>query len=136
VGYSVTMPHTSVDTLNEARRRANRLRSTSLVLVADGLLTPIQFVDQSGTASGAPLRRTTLFQLLMNQPGWGRVRARAIVNTIADVTGVRPDVRKITVGWAIDPRAHGRHYQALVDSLTPKATDPWPGFPLQRGPRA
>lgn len=121
----------SVDVLNAARRNANRVRASALMEVADGLIHPVQYLERAATAEGRPLRRTSLFQLLQNQPGWGRGKAEDVIREIASINQVRPDVRALTVGWAIEYRTHGRRYLSVVDRL-PRQTPPvpWPGFPF------
>lgn len=131
---SVVTPATpSIASLNNSRRQANRTRATHLVAVADGELTPVQFVQKAATAEGRPLQKTTVYQLLLNQPNWGRGRARETVKKIASVCRAANDTRAITVGWLLDPRAHGSRVQAFLDAISTKGSAPWPGYPFQRG---
>jgi hypothetical protein len=124
----------SIEVLHEARRNANRTRTNALLLVADGLLNPIQVIEQASTPAGRPLRKITLYQLLVNQPGWGRSRAKEIIEKVSSISEEAVSTKDLTILWLLNYRTHGRRIQSLINCLPIKVgTTPWPGFPLHQG---
>lgn len=119
----------SITTARAALSQARRYRAEHLVAVAEGLLSPLDVITQAGTENGRPLRRITLRQLLLSQPGWGQRRTDRFLSALAARLGVTSPVEEPTIAWLIDPRAGGRRMLVWLD-VTQKKNTVWRGAPL------
>lgn len=126
-------PFTPVEELNRARRSASLFRAEWLMLIHGELVTPGDLLQESSRTESASLLKLSLRQVLLAQPGWGRVRTDAMTSHIMSVTGVSVEQRKLTIGWVLDPRSGGRRFAAWLDAIATKDAPPWAGFPYAGG---
>jgi hypothetical protein len=125
-------PPLSLAELNSALAAARRCRAEWLLSMDAGLLGVAELVSHASTEEGAPLRAIHLTEILQSQPGWGRRRSKAAMETLrrrTQVGGTTPNHR-LTVGWLVDRRSSGQRLTALCDQLTndPRSA-PSGGFP-------
>lgn len=117
-------------TQNEAKREANRKRTEWLLSLSAGYVTPADLIKAACTEENRALLRLTLRQVLVNQPGWGDVRATRVLSRLRRVLGEeQKDSRRMTVAWLVDSRAGGKRIQVWADALDNRSSLPWPGFP-------
>ena len=130
------MTRPPLEIANSAALAANRQRAAALLAILDAE-SPIGVtgvICAACTTSGRPLRRITLRQLLLAQPGWGSDRARKVLEQMTDTLGVENvDLRRLTIAWLLDPRAGGTRFMAFCDALRPRAAGSWTGYPF--GPK-
>lgn len=127
-----------VDQLPRARSaldQARRTRAEAQVRVSLGEVTALEVILAAHAAEGVPLRRITLRQLLMSQPGVGPATAANQLESLVSRLPRRQTPRRLTVGWLIDFRVGGRRLLSWLDTTQPKRT-PWPGFPAAPRPAA
>lgn len=116
---------------------ANQYRQMNLVLVSEGHMSVLGFVELAATLEGKPLAIVDINKLLLQACGSAKasliVRAIRHKITISSPTTKIPDT--ITVGWIINGNGRGRRFTALVETLD-EHTQPWAGYPLTRRPTA
>lgn len=130
--------------LVESRRRANAARGELLSLVRDGLLSAWDAISETASSDDEALRRISLEQLVMTQPGVGEVRARKIVEQVIHILEVPPHrigPRDVTLGFVVDGRSQGRRMLAVLDAFIAHGliadcdeVSLWPGFPYSPPP--
>lgn len=120
--------------LAKAKLDAETMRAEWLIGITQEILTVPDLVHQSLLDEGVPLRRVTLRQLLLSQPGWGRLRVKRAIDHLKAVTGTNLTERDLTVGWLTDQRFEGRNFLAWIDALHTKDDAPWEGFPFAPAP--
>lgn len=128
-----TLQRPPTPSLHEARvalATARRYRAEWLISVAEGLLTPLDVITRAATEEGKPLRKISLRQLLLAQPGHGDKRASDALEALAARCELPAgtDLNDLTIAWLLDPRAAGKRVLSWLDVHHPK-TQPWPGFP-------
>lgn len=88
---------------------------------------------EATSPDGKPLRRLSLRQVLLAQPGVGPAQVRQILLRMFDHLGT--EVERPTVQWLIDSRTRGRRIRALHDATRdPQQGPPWHGFPYAPPP--
>ncbi|WP_159604633.1 hypothetical protein [Agromyces humi] len=127
-------PSTPLAVANDARARANELRAEALINLAEGVFTQQDLFEFAATASGKPLLRIPLRQVLLSTPGVGEARAGKVLERLRDLLNVRTQPRDMTIAWLLDSRAGGRRFLAWLDTVSPIRTEPWPGFPWAPAP--
>ena len=126
----------TVDALNSARRRAQRLRAEWLTSVHEGFMPVTDLIAYAATEDGAPLRRVRLRELLLSQERWGESRTETVLASLRAVLNLGDDLplRRITVGWLLDNRTSGQRFDAFLDVLGAATgagrSTPWTGFPF------
>ena len=131
---SPTRPSPTLETANIARASARRYRAEWLISITEGLVNPFELIEQAATDLGRPLRKLSLRQVLLAQPGWGKVMTAPRLEMLRNTLKASSDER-LTVGWLIDFRAGGRRYLTFLDVFTAtKTQSPWPGFPFADAP--
>lgn len=124
----------SLDKAHSALSAARLMRAEYLVALTEGVITMQDIIEASLNEIGKPLRRISLRQLLLSQPGWGQRRASRFLRAVAERLEVACDPREMTIAWLTDPRAGGRRYLAWLDVTQPKNGSPWAGFPFTPRP--
>ena len=127
-------PENSIVKVQAALKEARDYRHTWMTAVYDGDATPQQLFAAAASPGGRPLRRITLYQVLVTQDGWGPKRANDALGRLRRFTSPR-STRPLTVGWLIDPRSHGARLEAWVDAMeSTRSGTPWVGFPWTKRP--
>lgn len=120
----------SIEVAREALSAARRTRAEYLIALTEGLIDISDLLAFAVTEDGAPLRRISLRQLLLSQPGWGERRTARVLSALSDRLGTAERPKDMTIAWLIDPRSGGRRYLAWLDVRQAKSSAPWPGFPF------
>lgn len=123
----------SLERARTALSQARLVRAEYLVALAEGLIDVSDVLEFAATEAGKPLRRISLRQLLLSQPGWGDRRTKHALSLLTDRLGAPINMKEMTIAWLLDPRAGGRRYMAWLDVRQPKDEAPWPGFPFTAG---
>lgn len=127
-------PAPSIDKARAALNTARRQRAEYLVAITDGLVTVLDVIEAAAADSGRALRRISLRQLLLSQPGWGERRTNRILSALAARMGANDDPKDMTIAWLIDPRSGGRRFLAWLDVLGVISGEPRKAFPYT-GPK-
>lgn len=134
LNQTLARPRPTLDTANAARTSARRYRAEWLIALTEGLINPFELFEQAATEEGKPLRKLSLRQVLLSQPGWGKSKTYPRLEMLRD-TLKASNAEKLTVGWLIDPRSGGRRFLTFLDIFTATKTEPpWPGFPFAPAP--
>lgn len=123
-------PAPPIENARQALSAARLMRSEYLIALVEGLVTVEDVIEAAMADSGKPLRRISLRQLLLSQPGWGERRTNRLLSVLADRLGAAERPKDMTVAWLIDPRSGGRRYLAWLDVQQAKNSVPWAGFPF------
>ncbi|MDC7120256.1 hypothetical protein OMK64_01750 [Cellulomonas fimi] len=123
-----------------ALRAAREMRGEALFTIADGLIDPIDVARDAMTPEGEPLRRISLRQLLLAQPGWGEARTDELIRRLHAFCEITEPPRRLSIRWLIDPRVSGRRLVAFCDLLDEGRAAvarggevdvvPWAGYPF------
>jgi hypothetical protein len=116
---------------------ANRVRADYLQSVAAGLLSVHDVLTAAADPGHRPLLRIRLDQLLRAQAGWGAARSTTNMGRLLMFCGLPADratIRRLDIGWLLDPRASGQRVIAWLDVTTDVPGLPWRGFPYTPAP--
>jgi len=128
------MTHPDMSPQRAALTVARLDRAEHLVAITLGYLSPYDVIVLACRPERRALRRISLRELLLAQPGVGERRADAFLDLVASLLELPvPFDRKRRIQWLIDPRAGGRRLRAWVDASRPK-TPPSPAFPFDQVP--
>lgn len=119
-----------IESARAALSQARLMRAEYLIALAEGLITVQDVIDAALNDDGRPLRRISLRQLLLSQPGWGERRTTRLLSVLAGRMGSTDRPKDMTIAWLLDPRCGGRRYLAWLDVQQAKNSAPWPGFPF------
>lgn len=129
-----------IQVLHSAREAANRYRAQWLLSVAQGMLSPLELIENAAAEPGRPLRAIRLLELLRTQDGWGMARARGVLCSLRRILNV-PDTipdRDLKIAWLLDNRTAGQRVDAWIDVAGAAAAGgrrtPWPRFPYAPPP--
>lgn len=111
------------------------MRAEWLISVTDGILTVPDIIEHAITGEGIPLRKISLYQLLLAQPGWGRKRTKQTLAHVRDILETSMPEKEMTVGWLTAPRYGGKNMLAWIDAFTLRYSAPWAGFPFSPVPQ-
>lgn len=117
----------------QALTAAQEARAEWLLQIHYKKVKPRDFIDAARDPSWVALRRESLRQVIISEPGVGEGRWRQVRDRMLDALDIKVWDKDLTVGWVLDPRAGGRRYHALIDALRPREA-PWPGFPWEPKP--
>ena len=122
-------PTPSIENAREHLATARRVRAEYLVSVSEGLITPLDVIEQAATREGRALRKVSLRQLMLSVPGWGPSRVNRLLSVLGARISSTEHVGDKTIAWLIDPRSGGRRFLSYLDVNQTKVS-PWPGFPF------
>lgn len=139
--YVPVPPPTPIGVANEARKANARQRRRWRAALADGTLTLDEFLQFAATPRGRHFRKFKLIEVLTDQPGWSRARARRALDRFLEAVAVEsttprsriPSASDATVGWLVSghrPADLWRWWWRCVDD----PVSPWEGFPYRPAP--
>lgn len=110
------------------------MRSEWLASIHVGVISVPDLIQAATEESGAPLRRISLRQLLLTQPGWSEAKVRAALDRITHLLDLKESTRRLTVAWLVDARTGGKRLRAWADVMQERVL-PWTGFPYAPNPQ-